>query len=133
MLLPYAFLKYSFSGRFQNVTYQIIDPDTILRPCIVVRDADRKWNFSAASRRTIKDVRYWGIRHATTDRGIGYGALTDDGNDDELVQAEQRPLILGSRAIQAIYETHREGSSGDVEYEQDNGFELSDDDEESAA
>jgi hypothetical protein len=28
-LVPYSFLKYEFAGRFENVTYQMIDKDTI--------------------------------------------------------------------------------------------------------
>jgi hypothetical protein len=128
-LLPYSFLKYEIAGRFQNVTYQMIDPDTILRPCILVRDADRKWNFFAIGRRCLAMVRYWGIRYSTTDRGIGYGSLADERNTDSSNE-QQRPFVLGNSTIQAIYECRRQEERGDkIEYEADNGFELSEDEE----
>jgi hypothetical protein len=128
-LLPYSLLKYEFAGRFENVTYQMIDPDTILRPCILVRDADRKWNFLSIGRRCLAMVRYWGIRYSTTDRGIGYGSLADENADSS--HEQQRPFVLGNSTIQAIYETRRQESlhGDEIEYEADNGFELSEDEE----
>jgi hypothetical protein len=128
-LLPYDLLRYEFAPgrRTLNVTYQLLDPDTILRPCIIVGDADRKWNRVSKSRLVLQTVRYWGIRYSTTDRGYGYGAFDEKRVDEE---APQRPPALDDDMIQAIYDGRRERVEEDEasEYEDDDGYELSDDD-----
>jgi hypothetical protein len=75
-------------------------------------------------------VRYWGIRYLTTDRGIGYGSLADENADSS--HEQQRPFVLGNSTIQAIYETRRQEEclhGDEIEYESDNGFGLSEDEE----
>jgi hypothetical protein len=114
-LLPYDLLRYEFAPgrRTLNVTYQLLDPDTILRPCIIVGDADRrKWNMVSKRRPVLQTVRYWEIRYSTTDRGYGYGAL-DEGRGDK--EAPQRPPALDDDMIQATYDGRRERALEDEE------------------
>jgi hypothetical protein len=94
----YPILSWSMNLREYFKMFQMIDPDTILRPCILVRNADRKWNFLSTSRRCLVMVRYWGILYSTTDRGIGYGSLADETNADSSHE-QQRPFVLGHSTL----------------------------------
>jgi hypothetical protein len=118
-LLPYSLMGYDLPPYYTTVQYHLIEPSAVLRPCILVPDHDRRWNYSSVGTRYLSQRRYWAITYSTTDRGFGYG-FTNDVNSHRLpLLPPQRPPSLSDMELDNIFAQARAGTTGDYESEDD--------------
>jgi hypothetical protein len=117
--LPYSLMGYDFPRYYETVKYHLIEPSAVLRPCILVPDHDRPWNYVSAGKRYLLDRRYWAITYSTTDRGFGYGLSTDMNSHLPPPLPPLVPPSLSNAEIDEIFHQARAGMTGEDESEDD--------------
>jgi hypothetical protein len=127
-LLPYSLLGYDFPPNCINVNYHMINADTVLRPYIGIRDADRKWNCRGSTKKNLSEKRFWGIRLATTDRGTGYGDANTVQALPSLTKKEMANIHLQLREQGNTARRRSSDESVDGDFSESDIDDLNDDD-----
>jgi hypothetical protein len=108
--LPYDLLSYNVSPRYKGLQLDIIEPDAIFRPAMLIPCPDRSQGLyqsrTAAKKSLIElsNYRFWGIRYKTVDR-FGY--------DDE--QCQQIPETISAEDIYDRYRTELNSDESEVD------------------
>jgi hypothetical protein len=152
--LPYCLAGYNIAptrnlSRSESIVIDIIEPDMIFRPAILLPCPDRSTDlytifptpktvrgFNETQKDTVKSfkmIRFWAIHYITTDR-YGYEDLSDPTDRHLPIIRLARPEIarpMLSRHMDDLYKNVREGlgpNTGDVEFEDMLEFDPDEDD-----